>query len=49
VVQLHCPDKAEAQCREIVRVWLRDGLLVPEEYHDPVQRRTSTELRRNAA
>jgi hypothetical protein len=39
VVQRHCPHKTEAQCREIVRVWFRNGVLYDEEYDDPVYRK----------
>ena len=39
VVQKNCPAKTEAQCREIVRVWVETGLLYSAEYKDPVQRR----------
>jgi hypothetical protein len=34
-----CPNKTEAQCREIVRTWEKNGLLVSREYDDPEQRR----------
>jgi hypothetical protein len=39
VVQKHCPDKPEAQCRQIMHTWLDTGLLYAKEYDDPVQRR----------
>jgi DNA polymerase I-like protein with 3'-5' exonuclease and polymerase domains len=38
VVQDHCPDKAEAQCREIIKTWVKDGVLVTREYTDPERR-----------
>jgi hypothetical protein len=28
VVQKHCPTKTEAQCREIIRAWLKTGRFV---------------------
>jgi hypothetical protein len=40
VVQLHAPDKTEAQCREIIRTWVANGLLKVEEYHSKSARRT---------
>jgi hypothetical protein len=39
VVQQYCPKKSEAQCREIVRTWDKNELLISKEYHDPEQRR----------
>ena len=35
VVQTHCPDKPEAQCREIIKQWLKAGVLVERAYNDP--------------
>jgi hypothetical protein len=37
-VQKHCPDKAKAQCREIIRTWLKRGVLESRDYDDPVRR-----------
>jgi hypothetical protein len=39
VVKRHCPDKTESQCREIIHAWLNTGLLYPEQYDDPVDRK----------
>ena len=39
VVQKHCPTKTEAQCREIIRAWLKNGVLREIDYDDPVYRR----------
>lgn len=39
VVQQHCTDKTEAQCRQIIGAWLDSGLLFPDDYDDPLQRR----------
>ncbi|MBR0936696.1 AAA family ATPase [Bradyrhizobium jicamae] len=39
VVQQHCPGRTESQCRDIVRTWARNGLLVSEEYDDPIDRK----------
>jgi hypothetical protein len=44
-VQTHCPDRTEAQCREIVRTWVKNGVLVSEDYDDPVTRKTRKGLR----
>jgi hypothetical protein len=48
VVQRHCADKTEAQCRETVRTWLRTGTLYNEKYDDPVTRNKVEGLRVNA-
>jgi hypothetical protein len=47
VVQTHCPDKTEAQCREIVGTWLKNGVLFVEEYDDPERREKAKGLRLN--
>jgi hypothetical protein len=39
VVQRRCPAKPEAQCREIIRQWLKAGVLLEGEFMDPVQRK----------
>jgi hypothetical protein len=39
VVQTHYPDKPEGACREIIHAWLATGLLYPDDYDDPVERR----------
>jgi hypothetical protein len=39
VVQKHCPGKPEAQCREMIRQWLKAGALVEKGYDDPVARK----------
>jgi hypothetical protein len=39
VVQRQYPDKPEGQCRRIISAWLETGLLYPDDYKDPVQRR----------
>lgn len=40
VVQKHCPDKTESQCREIIRTWCKSGLLIEREYEDKKERKT---------
>lgn len=44
-VQRHCPDRTEPQCREIVRTWGKTGLVVSEDYDDPVDRKPRKGLR----
>jgi hypothetical protein len=39
VVQKYCPTKTEAQCREVIRAWLKSGVLREIGYDDPVYRR----------
>jgi hypothetical protein len=39
VVQQYCPTKTEGQCREIIKAWVKSGLLIEDDYDDPVQRR----------
>jgi hypothetical protein len=38
VVQKHC-DRTEAQCREIIRIWLKNGVLYEANYDDPIERK----------
>jgi hypothetical protein len=40
VVQRHCPDRAEGQCRDIVNTWVRTSLLLNQDYEDPISRKT---------
>jgi hypothetical protein len=44
VVQKHCTDLTESQCREIVRTWIQNDVLYHEEYDDPVDRRKRSGL-----
>jgi hypothetical protein len=37
VVQKHCPDKEEAQCRAVIQTWVKGGTLIKESYYDPVE------------
>jgi hypothetical protein len=39
VVKRHCPDKSEAQCREIIKEWVTQGTLFSKECDDPVHRK----------
>jgi AAA domain len=45
IVQRHAPDKTEPQCREIVKTWIANGLLVVEEYTSPNERKPFEGLR----
>jgi hypothetical protein len=45
VVQHHCPDRTEPQCREIVRTWVKNGVLFNEDYDDPIERKPRKGLR----
>jgi AAA domain len=45
VVQRHCPDRTEPQCREIVRTWVKNGVLLHEDYEDAEVRKTRKGLR----
>jgi hypothetical protein len=49
VVQKRCPNLNEAQCREIIRTWVKNGVLYDEDYDDPVDRKTRPGLRLDAA
>lgn len=39
VVRRHAPDKSEHQCREIIRTWVKNELLLVERYTSPTQRK----------
>ena len=41
VVVKHVPAKGEAQAKEIIKAWLKSGLLVEEEYRDEIRRQTA--------
>jgi hypothetical protein len=41
----HCPDLTEAQGREVIRTWVKNGVLTKESYLDPVDRETCMGLR----
>jgi hypothetical protein len=45
MVQRHCPDRTEAQCREIIRTWIKNGVLVSDDYQDPIEHKTRKCLR----
>lgn len=39
VVQKHCSGKSEGQCREMIRTWIKTGLLYSKDYTDPIDRK----------
>jgi hypothetical protein len=45
VVQRQCPDRTEGQSREIVRTWVKNGVLFAEDYDDPIDRKPRKGLR----
>lgn len=45
VVQRHCPNRTEPQCRDIVRTWVKNGVLLVEDYDDPIERKPRKGLR----
>ena len=44
-VERHTPGKPESQCREIIRQWLANGLLIVEIYHSKKDRKSVEGLR----
>jgi DNA polymerase I-like protein with 3'-5' exonuclease and polymerase domains len=38
VVKAHTPERTDAQCREVIRTWVKNGTLYQEDYDDPVRR-----------
>ncbi len=49
VVQKHCADRTEGQCREIIKTWLRNDVLYEDKYDDPVDRKPRKGYRLNAS
>ena len=45
VVQRHFPHKSEEECRNMIRAWVRSGVLVSEPYHNPIERKRRAGLR----
>ena len=45
VVLQHAPDKTETQAREIIKTWVKTGVLVAEDYDNPVTRKAVKGLR----
>jgi hypothetical protein len=44
-VKIAAPDKTEAQCREVIRQWVKNGLLVEESYYSKKDRKDRQGLR----
>jgi hypothetical protein len=40
VVQRHSPGRTEPQCREIIRTWIKNGVLTERDYDDPIERKS---------
>ena len=38
MVQKFCPSKPQAQCREMIKQWLKAGVLFRAKYHNPIRR-----------
>jgi hypothetical protein len=49
VVQKHAPSKTEPEAKAIIRTWVKNGVLVPEEYVNPVRRTRAKGLKANPA
>jgi hypothetical protein len=49
VLAKHCPNHTEAQCKEIIGIWIRNGVLYREAYEDPTDRKTRQGLRLDPA
>jgi hypothetical protein len=47
VVHKYAPTKNEAQCREIIRVWVKNGVVFVDEYKDEARREVAKGLRAN--
>jgi hypothetical protein len=45
IIQKHVPSHGEAQCKTIIGAWLKNGVLYPEPYDDPVERKPRQGLR----
>jgi hypothetical protein len=48
-VKIHLHDKSEAQCKEIIRQWIKNGVLVAEVYYSKKERKDLPGLRVNNA
>jgi hypothetical protein len=48
-VQKHCLGRTENQCRDIIKTWVRNGVLTVEDYDDPIARKSQKGLRVCAA
>jgi hypothetical protein len=39
IVQKHCAERTEGQCREIIQTWIKNGVLYADNYDDPIARK----------
>jgi DNA polymerase len=44
VIQLHCPNKPQGQCRQIIAMWMESGALYEDDYDDPKNRKVQKGL-----
>jgi hypothetical protein len=44
VIEKHCPSKSEAACRQIVKIWLKSGLLIRRTYENKATRKPANGL-----
>jgi hypothetical protein len=44
IIEKHCPTKPEAICREIIKSWLKSGLLISRDYSNPATRKLAMGL-----
>jgi hypothetical protein len=49
IIQQISPEKTEAQCREIIRSWIKAGVLITASYDDPVYRRLIADMDKETA
>jgi hypothetical protein len=47
-VKNRCPNRTEDQCKEIIRAWVKNGVLYEDEYADPTDRKNRKGLRLDA-
>jgi hypothetical protein len=48
-VKIHAPTKTETQCKDVIRQWVKSGLLVRKLYENKGQRRATMGLKVNNA
>jgi hypothetical protein len=44
IIEKHCPTKPEAICRDIIKSWLKSGLLISRDYSNPATRKLAMGL-----
>jgi len=45
VIQKRCPDKTQGQAREMLKIWIKGGVLYEANYDDPIERKERSGLR----